>query len=295
MRRLCAIAVGVVVAAAGCGGDSGAPVAAGDGPRRGEARYEATATVLESATHGPSLCLGAVATSYPPQCGTLPITNWDWSRVDGEQAAMGTTWGEYHVVGTYADRTFTVTDVGPPRRDDHPPQPDTSTPCSPSESAAGASPAGPASEKSLYAAMDRAREAPDFAGTWVDTANATTPSNVPDAPDGYVDVDYSRAVLNVGFTGDIDRHRAELRALWSGPLCVLRRAHRLADLERIKDELLPGVVDELGLIGLSVDADDVRNVVTLGVAIATPEAAAALDRRYGKGVVELVPELREVP
>lgn len=282
------------VAASACGGGSGAPVAAGDAPSPTKALYEATATVLESATHGPSLCLGAIATSYPPQCGTLPITNWDWTRVDGEESSSGTTWGDYHVAGTYADGAFTVTDVGPPRRGERGHERDTSTPCSPSESAAGESPAGPPDESSMYAAMDRARGAWDFAGAWLDTAGATTPSDLPDAPEGYVDVDYARVVLNVGFTGDVDRHRDELRTVWSGRLCVVRRAHRLADLERIKDELLPGGVRDLGLIGLTADADDVRNVVTLGVAIATPEAGVALDRRYGAGVVELVPELHEV-
>jgi hypothetical protein len=24
------------------------------------------------------LCLGAMAMSYPPQCGDVPIANWDW-------------------------------------------------------------------------------------------------------------------------------------------------------------------------------------------------------------------------
>jgi hypothetical protein len=99
--------------------------------------YEADMTVLEQrgetsfSRHGPMLCLGAMAMSYPPQCGDVPIANWDWDAVEGEETASGATWGQYHVVGTYDGETFTVTDVGP--YDNHPPsfgsEVDFSSPC----------------------------------------------------------------------------------------------------------------------------------------------------------------------
>lgn len=58
-----------------------------------------------------------MATSLPPQCGGVPITNWDWDAVEREESASGTTWGEWHVVGTYADGALTLTEPpGPPRR-----------------------------------------------------------------------------------------------------------------------------------------------------------------------------------
>ena len=75
--------------------------------------YEADGIVLEDAGHGPELCLGGVLLSLPPQCGGVPLANWDWNAVDGEQSGSGTTWGEFHVVGTYDDGVLTVTEVGP--------------------------------------------------------------------------------------------------------------------------------------------------------------------------------------
>src|SRR5687768_15458670 len=75
--------------------------------------YEADGTVLENESHGPELCLGGVALSLPPQCGGVSLANWDWDAVDGAQSGSGTTWGEFHVVGTYVDGVLTVTEVGP--------------------------------------------------------------------------------------------------------------------------------------------------------------------------------------
>lgn len=55
------------------------------------------------------LCLGAVAESYPPQCSGIPITNWSWNTVDGEEKSGDVTWGSYAVQGTYDGESFTVT------------------------------------------------------------------------------------------------------------------------------------------------------------------------------------------
>lgn len=50
--------------------------------------------------------------SYPPQGGTLPLENFDWSMVDGEQTANGTTWLDetIGVTGTFDGTTFTLTE-----------------------------------------------------------------------------------------------------------------------------------------------------------------------------------------
>ena len=109
--------------------------------------YEADMTVLEQrggtfSKHGPMLCLGAMAMSYPPQCGDVPIANWDWDAVEGEEKASGASWGQYHVVGTYDGETFTVTKVGP--YEDHPPtfgnEVDFSSPCQAPEGGGRAGP-----------------------------------------------------------------------------------------------------------------------------------------------------------
>lgn len=55
------------------------------------------------------LCLGAIAESYPPQCGGVPIENWTWEGVDGSETSGDTTWGAYAVQGTYDGETFVVT------------------------------------------------------------------------------------------------------------------------------------------------------------------------------------------
>jgi hypothetical protein len=89
------------VGIAACGSDG-----AGDGRR-----YEATATVLERPGDLPELCEGAIAESYPPQCSGKPIVGWDWDDVEGEQSASGTTWGEYHVVGTWDGEQLTLTET----------------------------------------------------------------------------------------------------------------------------------------------------------------------------------------
>jgi hypothetical protein len=55
------------------------------------------------------LCLGAIAESYPPQCGGVPIENWSWDGIDGSETSGDVTWGSYAVQGTYDGESFTVT------------------------------------------------------------------------------------------------------------------------------------------------------------------------------------------
>jgi hypothetical protein len=114
VRGLLLAAIALLLA--GCaasdpGGDTPAPTV---GAR--ERRYQATATVLQSRDHGPELCLSGIARMSPPACRGLPIPNWRWDQVEGEQAAGGTTWGRYQLVGTYDGASFTVSraDLAPP-------------------------------------------------------------------------------------------------------------------------------------------------------------------------------------
>src|SRR5919109_1877967 len=74
----------------------------------------------EGAPHEPMLCLGAVLESLPPQCGDVPITNWNWDDVAGEERRSDTVWGSYHVVGTLDDGSFTVIEVAAPRKGEEP-------------------------------------------------------------------------------------------------------------------------------------------------------------------------------
>ena len=63
---------------------------------------------------------------------------------------------------------------------------------------------------------------PDFAGFWVD--------QFPDQPP-YGGNDPTRLVVNVRFTGDLERHERELRKVWGGALCVSQAERTQAELE----------------------------------------------------------------
>lgn len=64
---------------------------------------------MQKGAEPPQLCLGAVMESYPPQCSGPALTNWDWSKVDDEEAASGVTWGSYLMTGTWDGVQFTQT------------------------------------------------------------------------------------------------------------------------------------------------------------------------------------------
>jgi hypothetical protein len=126
LRAVLVLLAPVLVVATDCADQ---PIDA-DGPSAGSepTRYEVDGTVLESPEHGPELCVGGIADSLPPQCSGPRIPNWEWDEVDGEESLRGTTWGEFHLVGTYDGHTFTALDVGPIERE--PPSVDpVDTPC----------------------------------------------------------------------------------------------------------------------------------------------------------------------
>lgn len=159
-------------------------------------RYEATATVHESQEHGPMLCLGGVMDSLPPQCGDVPITNWDWDRVPGEERLRGTVWGLYHVVGTYDGAAFTVEEAAVATTDmpalslDGPP----ATACPEPAGGWSAPEPGLTRDRDLQAAFREARSQLDFAGLWVEDRR-----HISDAPPEVA------FVLNAAFTGDLAR------------------------------------------------------------------------------------------
>jgi hypothetical protein len=78
--------------------------------------------VLESPEHGPEMCANSL-TSYPPQCGGLPVDGWDWEAVDNEESSGGTRWGVWQLTGTYRDGRLTLTgppEAAPPAADPEP-------------------------------------------------------------------------------------------------------------------------------------------------------------------------------
>jgi hypothetical protein len=111
---LLACATAGLVALGGCAGSSepGGDTTSTPGsfPRPAAAgEVLAQGTVLQKDGEDPQLCLGAVAQSYPPQCGGPPILGWDWSAAEQSESAAGVTWGSYAVTGTWDATAFTVT------------------------------------------------------------------------------------------------------------------------------------------------------------------------------------------
>lgn len=238
------------------------PPAAGD-PQR----YQASATVLEAPDTDPMLCLGAVDESLPPQCGGPVIVNWDWATVDGETSANGTTWGEYHVIGTFEDNQFTLTEPAGPFRSIEAPANMFDSPCDPP-----LAPTDPskADGESQTKAIDLARSRQDFAGVWVDGP-----------------------ILNMKFTGDLDRHEREIRQIWGGPLCVSKAERTMNELQSIQRDLTRDA-KAFDLEMLSAGVDEVANVVDLQVVVMHDDTQDRIDARFGKGVVRVTGRLEPV-
>jgi hypothetical protein len=81
--------------------------------------------------------------------------------------------------------------------------------------------------------------------------------------------------------------------VWGGPLCVVERNVPTADeLARIRKEA-EASLDDLGLQMLSSAGPGVEPIIEIGVVIDVEgKGQAALDARYGTGVVHLIPALK---
>ena len=222
-----------------------------------ETEYEATLTVLESPEHGPQLC-GAVAESYPPQCGGPEVVGWDWAAVEHE-SANGTRWGDYHVVGTWADGTFTLTRPaaapGPPREGDGP---DFSPACDDPE------------------VVDPAHGQEQWEGVTIPEQVALWVSD----PQGDWDGPFVLSV--VVRPGAREAARTAIREAYLGPLCLTEQdAPTEAELLEVQSEI------DLRQIGGVASYPDTRaGSVVVEVWVADEEAIAAAEERWGD-LVEL--------
>jgi hypothetical protein len=248
-------------------------------------RYTTTATVIEAPAHGPRLCW-SVMESYPPQCGYgIEVVGWDWTVLDGSEAAEGTTWGKYVVVGTYDGESFTITESPTPHVQPEPtpePPPGT-TPCPPPAEGWAVVDAATTTDEALDAAVAYAHAQPDYAAVWVDSSRnpawAMKESEIT-ADTLWMFNDPTKLTLNVRFTGDLERHERALRAIWGGALCVSPGERKSAELE----DLRAALHDELDLMSSSVDES--AGQVYLQV-IVDDGLQAELDQRYGAGLVRV--------
>jgi hypothetical protein len=124
MQRFIPVAALLMLAACGQGADTGdaggEPAAtsscetddscAGAGSSAdGDVVYQGSMTVLQGIERDAAELCGAVAESYPPQCGGLPVTGWDWDAVEHEEAE-GVRWGSFIVTGTFDGKSLVLTE-----------------------------------------------------------------------------------------------------------------------------------------------------------------------------------------
>jgi hypothetical protein len=238
--------------------------------------YQGQGLVLQSPRHAPALCLGSIATSLPPQCTGIPIRNWSWDAVSGEHTAHGSTWASYHVVGTYDGTGLTLTRAPtPPSRSASPERDAIGTPC-PAPIGGWQPPASPIPQEAAGRLQARISNERDFSGDWLDWMTAPSGERF--------------FVFNAAFTGDLDRHRAELDALWNGPLCVTLFDRSESELQSIQH----AIYDVEGLQILDSDIDTTRDQVICHVVTLTPQQRAALDVRFGVGAVRATAALTPV-
>jgi hypothetical protein len=272
MRILAAAAVLTVLGATACsteaemravdpasGSGAAADASSGEVPQPvpdGEVRTSGLVMVIDDG-HGPELCLGPVAESYPPQCGGPALTDFDWGDAGSEEAS-GVRWGSYALTGAFDGSAFTVTDAIPAALYD--------TMAAPEEEPLAAACDSPtttdtakATPEDMDATLAAASALPTYASAWL-TGNT----------------------INVAVTEDAEGAEAELRKTWGGMLCVTTVERTDADLNEVNQELQAALGDQLLTSGsTSPDSLDAQVVFDDG---SIQEWA---DATYGDGLVRI--------
>jgi hypothetical protein len=226
----------------------------------GEVRTGGLVTVLDSGD-GPEMCLGAVAESYPPQCGGPALADFDWGDVGSEEAA-GVRWGSYALTGTYDGSTFTVTDAIPAALYDTMAQPEPE-PLAAACDRPTTTDTAKATPEDLDATLAAASALPSYASAWL-TGNT----------------------INVAVTEDPEAAEAELRRTWGGMLCVTTVERTDADLNQVNQELQAALGDQLLTSGsTSPDSLDAQVVYDDG------SVQEWVDATYGDGLVTVTSAL----
>ena len=272
MRILAAAAVLTVLGATACsteaemravdpesGSGAAADASSGEAPRPvpdGEVRTSGLVMVIDDGD-GPEMCLGAVAESYPPQCGGPALSDFDWGDVGSEEAA-GVRWGSYALTGTFDGSTFTVTDAIPAALYDtlaEPEQEPLAAACDDPTTTDTAK----ATPEDLDATLAAASALPTYASAWL-TGNT----------------------INVAVTEDAEGAEAELRTTWGGMLCVTTVERTDADLNEVNQELQAALGEQLLTSGsTSPDSLDAQVVFDDG------SIQEWVDATYGDGLVRI--------
>ncbi len=216
--------------------------------------YETVGFVLEDSSAGSELCY-TVLTSFPPQCRGPRIVGWDWDTV-AHEAASGTRWGHYNLVGRWDNVEFFVEHAGPADGPIRLPDGLTplSTPCSPPVGGWPAPDSSRTTADALSAATVAVESRPENGGSWIDLGDRVVENERPD---------YSRAIFNVLTTGDLEAMEAVVRREWGGNVCVRPAAVSLATLTAWQIEILGRIANDPGYQYSSVDV--AGNRLVLGV------------------------------
>jgi hypothetical protein len=132
-------------------------------------------------------------------------------------------------------------------------------------------------ESDFAAATGRARELDTYAGVWTEYIDQEELEG-----EGHPSTDPANVIVVAAYTSDPAAHEAELRELWGGGLCLVEAEHTYEELHEVRDAL----VDEFPAINNPV-VDQPENVVSAMIPEITPELRAAIDERFGEGIVRL--------
>jgi hypothetical protein len=271
MRILAAAAVLTVLGATACsteaemravdpasGSGAAADASSGEVPQPvpdGEVRTSGLVMVIDDGG-GPELCLGAVAESYPPQCGGPALADFDWGDVGSEEAS-GVRWGSYALTGTFDGSTFTVTDAIPAALYDTMAEPE-QEPLAAACDDPSTTDTAKATPEDLDATLAAASALPTYASAWL-----------------------TGDTINVAVTEDAEGAEAELRTTWGGMLCVTTVERTDADLNAINQELQAALPTLLTSGSFAPDTLDAQVVFDDG------SIQEWVDATYGEGLVRV--------
>ncbi|PKH37480.1 hypothetical protein SAMN05192575_101463 [Nocardioides alpinus] len=229
----------------------------------GEVRTSGLVTVLDAGT-GPQMCLGAVAESYPPQCGGPAVEGFEWGDVGFEEAS-GVKWGSYALTGTFDGTTFTATDAIPAALYD--------AMAEPQEDALGAACESPAT-------TDTDKATPEDMDATLAAASALP---------GYATAWLTGTTINVAVTEDAAGAETALRETWGGQLCVTTVEKTDADLNAINIELQDA-------LGASLLTSGSFQPDTLDAQVVFDDGSIQewVDATYGEGLVRVSSALNPV-
>ncbi len=283
-----ALALIAAVALAGCATPRAGSLPPG-GSERGSAALVTTehpVTVLDDGD-GAELCLGAMAASYPPQCGGPSVVGWDWNRHAGEfEDAAGVRWGSFILTGTYDADADVFTPIEVASGTDYEwPQADITdfaSPCPEPDGGWRVLDEAKATFEAMNATFELAQRLDGYATAWMDQSPNPAAGSGDSAGSELGMNDPLLTIVNVRVTGEPAAAEAELREVWGGMLCVTQATRTAAELQAIQSEIMastPGV--------LSAGENGLAGTVDVSVVYDDGRLQARWDDEYGPGLVRV--------